>query len=243
MISVLTITYKRRHLLEEAIESFLRQPNFGEDHEMVIINDAADITYSFDHPSVRIINVQDRFSSIGKKLEFGYKQCRNNFIYRLDDDDLLAPWALEVAVEDIRNNPGYEIYRSNAHYFFMHNKYTGTSDNINNGNIYTKSFLDRIVFPEKSGTEDVDITFNNDAKILYSTQERKTMIYRWGMGTYHISGWGDKPSEVIMQNVDNILPDIANGQQRALEQGTIVLQPHFDEEYYHELPAEHFTTQ
>jgi glycosyltransferase involved in cell wall biosynthesis len=38
MISILTITYKRAHLLEEAIQSFLEQdPISGT--EMVIIND------------------------------------------------------------------------------------------------------------------------------------------------------------------------------------------------------------
>ena len=38
MISVLTLTYKRHHLLEEAIESFLIQ-NPEVESEMVVIND------------------------------------------------------------------------------------------------------------------------------------------------------------------------------------------------------------
>ena len=46
MISVLTITYKRHHLLEEAIASFLIQENKipkDEPTEMVIINDNVDL--------------------------------------------------------------------------------------------------------------------------------------------------------------------------------------------------------
>ena len=42
MISVLTLTYKRHHLLEEAIQSFLAQENPPE-CEMVVINDNAEV--------------------------------------------------------------------------------------------------------------------------------------------------------------------------------------------------------
>ena len=121
MISVLTITYKRHHLLEEAIESFLRQ-ELPPQCEMVIINDNAEVDYKLDHfKNVRIINHKERFSSIGAKLEWGYKQCKYNYIYRLDDDDLLTPWALSSVMADINANPGHDIYRSNGMYFFSNN--------------------------------------------------------------------------------------------------------------------------
>ena len=78
MISVLTITYKRHHLLEEAIESFLRQP--CTDCEMVIINDNPEVDYVYEHDRVRIINCKQRFPSIASKLEWGYKQCKHYYI-------------------------------------------------------------------------------------------------------------------------------------------------------------------
>ena len=139
MISVLTITYKRHHLLEEAIESFLRQ-ELPPQCEMVIINDNAEVDYKLDHfKNVRIINHKERFSSIGAKLEWGYKQCKYNYIYRLDDDDLLTPWALSSVMADINANPGHDIYRSNGMYFFSNNVFEKESSNINNGNVYAKS--------------------------------------------------------------------------------------------------------
>lgn len=201
MISVLTLTYKRYHLLEEAIQSFLVQENPPE-CEMVIINDDADVNYVFDHPTVRIINHEERFPSISAKIEWGYKQCQYDYIYRLDDDDLLTPWALENARMDIQNNPRYDIYRSRGMYYFSDNKFHKETSNINNGNIYMKTYLDRIKFPDKSIGEDADITFGYRGKI-YESNLKPTMIYRWGMKTVHISALGDKTNEFILNFVDN----------------------------------------
>jgi glycosyltransferase involved in cell wall biosynthesis len=225
MISVLTITYKRHHLLEEAIESFLRQQT-KIDSEMVIINDNPEVDYIYEHKRVKIFNCKERFPSIASKLEWGYKQCKYNYIYRLDDDDLLAPWALENAKEDILANPGHEIYRSEGMYFFVNNEFQKKDSNINNGNVYTKAYLDRIEFPDKSGDEDMYITFRNNAKI-YESKLKHTMLYRWGMGTLHISGMGIQPNEVILEQADKVLD---------ATKGNIILNPHFDNDYYKQLP-------
>ncbi len=220
MISVLTLTYKRYHLLEEAINSFLLQ-NIN-DCEMVIINDNPDVDYIFIHPNIKIINHKERFSSIGRKIEFGYKQCKHKYIYRLDDDDLLSPNALNNLKLDIKENPGYEIYRSSGMYFFVNNEFKGESSSINNGNLYTKDYLDRISIPDSSFGEDDKITFHNDAKI-YESKLKHTMIYRWGMGTFHISGLGNKENKVILDKADDILKE---------ESGIIYLSPKFNDDYW-----------
>jgi glycosyltransferase involved in cell wall biosynthesis len=224
MISVLTLTYKRHHLLEEAIQSFLAQENPPE-CEMVVINDNPDVDYVFDHPRVRIINCKERFPSIAAKLKWGYEQCKYDYIYRLDDDDLLAPWALENAQTDIQAHPGYDIYRSKGMYFFVNNIYEKESSNINNGNIYTKSYLDGIKFPDKSGDEDEDITFHHNGKI-YESKLKHTMIYRWGMNTLHISGMGRQPNEVILNQADKVLDGTT---------GIIELTPKFLNDYYEQI--------
>lgn len=221
MISVLTLTYKRHHLLEECIQSFLSQ-ELSPECEMVVINDNPDVDYIFNHPNINIINHKKRFPSISAKIEWGYKQCKYDYIYRLDDDDLLAPWALKNAQIDIKINPGFEIYRSEGMYFFVNNIYEGEKSNINNGNIYTKEYLNRIKFPDKSGDEDVDITFGHNAKI-YESKLKHTMLYRWGMNTLHISGLGKQTNEVILNQADKVLDDT---------KGEIVLNPHFKNDYY-----------
>ncbi|GGM28157.1 hypothetical protein GCM10011351_12580 [Paraliobacillus quinghaiensis] len=234
MISVLTITYQRRHLLEEAIESFLRQ-DFSGESEMVIINDNPKVEYVSEHPKVRIINIKERFESLGKKLKFGFSQCKYEYIYRLDDDDLLAPWALSHTWDDIITNPGYEIYRSSGHYFFEHNKFKKIAGSVNNGNVYTKKYLSRIEIPEIGYGQDSKMTFNFNAKIYKSTREQKTMIYRWGMDTYHLSGMGKISEDARHEWTDRIVERLAKKRNANVEEGKIILQPHFQEEYYEQI--------
>jgi glycosyltransferase involved in cell wall biosynthesis len=223
MISVLTLTYKRHHLLEEAIESFLQQNT--SDCEMVIINDNLEVDYVYDHPLVNIINHKERFPSIAAKLNWGYKQCKYNYIYRLDDDDLIAPNGLYLVGNAIIEHPGFEIYRGNSHYFFEENEFKMISSNLNNGNVYTKSYLDRIEWPNKSGDEDKDITYNHNASIY--TINNPTMIYRWGMNTLHISGMGKQTNEVILNYADKILDSNTKGE--------VILNPHFKNDYYDQI--------
>ena len=110
-------------------------------------------------------------------------------------------------------------------YFFVNNEFQKEDSNINNGNVYSKSYLDRIKFPDKSGDEDADITFMHKANI-YQSKLKHSMIYRWGMGTLHISGMGIQPNEVILAKADEMLDDT---------KGTIVLQPKFLNDYYEQI--------
>jgi glycosyltransferase involved in cell wall biosynthesis len=221
MISVLTLTYKRPHLLEEAIQSFLAQ-ELPPECEMVVINDNAEVDYVYNHPKVRIINHKERFPSIAAKIEWGYKQCKYDYIYRLDDDDLLAPWALQNVQTDIESNPGFDVYRSKGMYFFVNNIFEKENSNINNGNVYSKAYFDRITWPDTSIGEDADITFHKGGKI-YESKLKNTMLYRWGMNTLHISGMGHQPNQVILDQADKVLDN---------RTGTIEIKPKFFNDYY-----------
>lgn len=230
MISVLTLTYRRHRILEEAIESYLRQ-DFSGESEMVIINDCETVRYEYFHPCIKIINLDKRFSSLGKKLEYGFFQCKYDYIYRLDDDDLLTPWALSDVSDDIEKNPGYDIYRNKESYFFEHNVNKGIKRNVNSGNVFKKDYLSGIDFPDMSFGEDRVLLWDNNAKIYTSHNERKTMIYRWGMQTYHISGLGDISAEKSNEIVENMTSSISKNE----EDGVIRLSPHFENNYYSQL--------
>lgn len=227
-ISILTLTYQRHHLLEEAIQSYLLQyERYKEQSEMVIINDSPDVEYVFHHPNVKIINLKERFSSVGKKLEWGFTQCRYNWIYRLDDDDLLSPHALEINERYRILYPNKDVLRDQKHYFFSHNEYQGLGDSINNGNCYNWNYLKRVgKIIDRSIGEDNWLTFHNNGDIHIGDEGKYTMIYRWGMGTYHISGMGDRPNEEIYEITDRINS----------ESGIIQLNPHFREDYWSLLP-------
>lgn len=182
MLTVLTLTYQRHHLLEEALQSFLLQDI--RDCEMIILNDSPDVEYVFNHPKVRIINLKERFKTIGEKLEYGFLNS-GKYIYRLDDDDLLATDALKVTKEMIKKNPNFDVYHPKEAFYYLNNEFKGMMENTNTGNTYKKSFIKKIGVPKISLGEDQAITFHPKAKIYIS--QTPTMIYRWGMNTYHIS--------------------------------------------------------
>ena len=58
-VSCMCLTYGRPHLLEEAIESFLRQDYQGQ-KELIVLNDLPQEELLFNHPEVHIINVSKR---------------------------------------------------------------------------------------------------------------------------------------------------------------------------------------
>lgn len=228
MVSILTLTYQRKHLLEEAIHSYLLQyERYKTNSEMVIINDSPSVDYVYEHPNIRIYNLKERFSSVGKKLEWGFEQCKGKWIYRLDDDDLLSPHALEVNQIYRTTHSTYDVLRCQKNYFFTHNRYEGLADSINNGNCYSSDYIKRVGgFKDVSFGEDNWLTFHNDGKIHIGDLGRYTMIYRWGMGVYHISGMGEISNEEMYRRVD----------MTAKEEGVIHLNPHFDADYWEMLP-------
>lgn len=227
LVSVLTLTYKRKNLLEEAIFSFLNQ-NYAGPSEMVIVNDCADVKYTFEHKKIKIINLDRRFDSISDKLKYGFSQCGANNIYRLDDDDLLCPWALTCVAQQINERKGMEVYRSEHQYFFTNNNFSHKTGNINNGNVYSKKYIMETEFPKKSGNEDVDFTFNF-AKKIDIKKNQATMIYRWGMNTYHISTMGFENESTLK---------ITDDRTKNSEQGTVTLSPQFYNDYYSQIPLE-----
>lgn len=222
MLSVLTLTYKRQHLLEEAIYSFLLQND--PTAEMVVINDCPEMWYLYDHPQVRMLNVSQRFSSLGKKLEWGAGHCRHPYVYRLDDDDLLAPDALRAVLSAIAKSPGFDIYRSREHYVWS-NGVAGRGSSVNNGNVYATSYLQRVTMPDISFGEDHALTFTLGGTI--HTMDATTMIYRWGTGAPHISGFGEIPTEQAMA-----LMDVHSNYTT----GPVRLTPHFAMNYWAMLP-------
>ena len=223
MISVVTLTYKRRHLLEEAIESFLQQNQA--DCEMVIINDDVNVKYSYDDSRIRIFNLAKRYTSIIEKLQLGFFLASNKYMFRLDDDDLLSEHCLRDAKDIIVKKPGYDIYRSKNHYFFNNNVYDRISSNVNNGNIYTKEFISKIEWDDPGTAEDVWLTFDCGGKI-YEYPEI-SMLYRWGMSTYHISGIGN-----FYEDPEDALKKLTTTDNN---KGKVRLNPHFANNYYEQV--------
>lgn len=100
LVSCLCLTYRRpqrdQHLLEEAIESFLRQtyPN----KELIVLNDCPGQILSCDAPGVRVYNAPNRSNSVGEKRNLAVALAKGDVLVPWDDDDISLPWRLELSL-------------------------------------------------------------------------------------------------------------------------------------------------
>ena len=224
-ITVLTITYNRYQLLQEAVKSFVDQNR--PDCEMLIINDQKQVDYISTIPNVRIINSKTRFPSILDKLLFGFKNAKHYHVYRLDDDDLIGEDKLHLCQQGIYANPGYDLYRSQETQFLSSNVYQGLFGSVNNGNIFTKKNFSSLDREEAAKTQSLSV--GEDQYMVYGgnpkvyTFDFPSMIYRWGMGTYHISGMSITDPDEIYKRTDTF---------NEMEQGTIYIKPVWKTDYY-----------
>ena len=232
-LSVLCITYQRYRLLEECIQSYLEQ-DFQGPSEMVVVNDSPLVKYDMIGSiggisswagtrgwtkHIRIINAETRFPNIGRKLEYGFKQCQGDWVVRLDDDDLLMPNALTQIQSFITQKPDVDVVRFSNFYLMGNNTFERMSEGINTLNTLSRSYINRLEWPDENATEDLKIIFGEHTT-QYTAPNTAGMIYRWrGDGT-NISCHVDKPNEERL----NFMP--------TTESGSIILNPHFDHNYY-----------
>jgi glycosyltransferase involved in cell wall biosynthesis len=226
-LTVLTLTWERKELLEEAIHSFILQDD--PKAEMLIINDDPEVTYQIDKEyedkGVKIINVRQKFKTFMDKLRFGFEQSRWDYVYRLDDDDLLDEWALYKVRKEIDQNPGFDIYRASNHWFvhMADPKQTGVSGGVNNGNTFRKHFalnMDWANAPEPPGE---DQWYFNRQMARHYEWAGATMLYRWASAHYHLT---NKPiASSIHENQE---------QYHKKEKGTGIqkLNPHWREDWF-----------
>jgi hypothetical protein len=101
LVSCICPTYARppeyQHLLEEAIESFLRQayPN----KELTVLDDCPEQELVCDAPGVRVINMPERFTTLGDKYNAAVALSRGELIAPWEVDDISLPWRLSLSVE------------------------------------------------------------------------------------------------------------------------------------------------
>jgi hypothetical protein len=102
LISCLCPTFGRcgspwQYLLEESVESFLRQTDVHS--ELIILNDHPDQEIVFDHPRVRVVNHPERFRTLGEKYNAMVSLASGALLAPWEDDDISLPHRLELSRE------------------------------------------------------------------------------------------------------------------------------------------------
>jgi glycosyltransferase involved in cell wall biosynthesis len=208
-VSCLCLTYGRPHLLEEAIESFLRQDWDGP-KELIVLNDHPEQTLVFSHPQVSVFNIPRRLRTLGEKRNLSVSLAKYDNLLIWDDDDIYLPWRIQETMKTLPQ----------AQFFKCPNAWTMNDGRIESnlgynlyhgGTAYTRWLWEQVGgYKAMNGGEDADIEgrfqqVGNNKQYWPHTQLTKDKIYyiyRWQHGSYHTTGHS---------SLENIKPRVESG--------------------------------
>lgn len=232
-ISCKCITYGRVEYLEEAVQSFLLQKYDGP-KELVIVNDYPLQKLVFNHPDVRIINLDHTFDSIGEKENYAVSACKYDTIAVWDDDDIALPNHLSNINKYF---PGHELLHWNKGIFLLSNEIAAIRCIGNSGIVYSKTAWERVGKHEHENAG-YDVTFvmkleRDGVKVArpMPPDDEVSWMYTWGGGSYHMSGLGtdtpDRENVIVRhgRHIENLRL------QGKIPVGEIVLHPHWKFDY------------
>ncbi len=227
-VSCQCITYDRPELLEETIQSFLKQDYQGK-KELVILNDNAEQILIYEHPEVKVINTPKRFRTIGEKRNACIAMCSGEVIFPWDDDDISLPWRLSLS---IRYKDGRAYFKNKRAWLWQN----GVIKPEPKYNAYpSMGCWDRLLFEEVNGYSfmqsgqdmDIDKKFSRTGKryVIELPKEEVYYIYKFGgTGKPHLSSYGwNKGWEEI-------------GKKEVKQKGIINLIPNWKQSYLELLP-------
>lgn len=233
-------TYGRVNFLEEALYGFLQQ-DYDDWNELVIVNDYPLQKLHFDHPRVRIFNLDETFPIIGQKENFAIEQCQGDIVAVLDDDDLSMP----NHFSNIRKywQPDTNLLQWNNAAFYNFPNITKLMGVGNSGIVFSKDVWERV---GRSPIENAggDMTFVMSiyklGHVVKATppDEEISWFYRWSLpatgytaGVYHQSGNGtDTPDRenIVQRHVKFIENQRRIGK---IPTGDIELKPKWRQDY------------
>jgi glycosyltransferase involved in cell wall biosynthesis len=193
MISCKTITYGRVEMLEESLHSFLQQNYPPDKCEMVIVNDYPKQKLIFDHPQVKIFNLDQTFPTIGEKENYATSLCKGDVICQWDDDDVALPNHLQNVDEYFKEDVNILHWKTGI--FYNEPNITNIGWIGNSGIVFRKSAWEAI---GKHPIENAgyDMTFverlhKYGGRLFASMpREQASWFYMWGGRGYHMSGQG-----------------------------------------------------
>lgn len=185
LVSCICPTYNRPALLEESIQCFLDQtyPN----KELIILADNPNCKFYLDrqYPQVHLINVSQRFSSLGQKYNYLRAIARGKYICIWEDDDLFGFNRIQDSVTNF--NPNYDVIKSRFAIASVNNEgYVINSNLYHSGSCFSELYFQNKPFND--GSFGIDVAFEQGAKhFFFDPNPLYWYIYRWG-NCHHLSG-------------------------------------------------------
>jgi len=226
-VSCLCLTYGRPSLLEEAVESFLRQTWDGS-KELIVLNDHPDQELAFRHRQVVIVNRKTRLHTLGEKRNLCAELASHEHLIPWDDDDIHLPWRIEETMRGLKSSHFFkcpQVWQTNDGVF--ENQVQDDDFAYHAASAYSRTIFKRIGgYHCLNGGEDqefeADLRRGADTarhwNIVRLPLERVFYIYRRSHGSYHASG---------VEDLREIDPPIMKG--------THHLKPHWKIDYRREV--------
>jgi len=227
LVSCVTPTYGRPHLLGESVKCFLDQdyPN----KEMIIINDQAGVSLKInDCPNgIHIWNYQQRFKSLGAKRNELKNKAKGKYCCLWEDDDLSTFWRLTESVKYLEEHPNIDCVKTHISLMSTNNKdYQICGNNFEGSTCYRMAFLKEHDYNEnESVTMDIHLENQANCKALDVTPGY-WMIYRWGLNTHHLSGIKNEQQSWEKSLTFQPFNDI---------KGEIIVKPEFQRDYWRDI--------
>ena len=205
-VSCLMLTYNKppqsTHLVEESIESFLRQDYPLK--ELVILNDTPGQPLALANPvpDVHVINLPRRVKSLGEKVNVCAAMSYGDLLMRWDDDDIHLPWRIKLSVERI----GQADYWKPARGWWCDAGQMELMSGFMGACCFTREAFAKVGgYPMMGVGEDqhFEVRLKNAGcrvDIGQVTDEEAFYVYRWGTGSIHVSGYGPEGYERCGQN-------------------------------------------
>lgn len=242
-VSCICPTYGRVELLEEAIESFLRQDYPGR-KELIVLNDYAGQTLELDHPEVKIVNRAERFESVGAKYNAAVALASHDLLFVWHDDDIYLPHRLSLCVAQCED--GAVFFKGEKAWFWNSGQVSGPEQNVfHGGSCWHRTLFDKVGgYPSGGVRYDVEFEQRCNGAAVGPLKRASLLldelyyIYRWGgTGSYHysIANGADPTRQSVVDHV---------GQQALrgmIPQGRVELRPHWKADYAAQV-REHIAT-
>lgn len=234
LISCKMITHGRVEFLEESLHSFLIQDYLGE-KELIIVNDYPLQKLVFNHPQVKIYNLDKTFETIGEKENFATQLCNGEIICQWDDDDIAMPWHLTNVSKYFI--PGSDLLHWQKGVYFNNSEITAITSLGNSGIVFSKKIWNHIGgHPIENAGYDMTFVMNiksNSTNIVLASpsDNEVSWFYMWGGRGYHMSGMGtDTPGrENVVKRHSNHIETLRK--QGKIPTGEVVLNPSWKLDY------------
>lgn len=238
-VSCLCPTYARvptaQRLLEEAIESFLKQDH--DDKELLVLNDHPRQHLSCNAPNVHTINVSRRFRSLGEKYNALVGMASGDLICPWEDDDISLPWRISMSAK-LLNDFRADYYTPKRYWFYNENRYwydhpMGVGHSCS---MYTRPAFNRVGgYLFISGSQDMEMdqrlvrTVTSHGAVEFGDQALPLThwfyIMRWQTGSFHLSA---PPNSDGPRDLDGFYRSMAGTDAAP---GAYILQPMWERDY------------